>query len=272
LASSPKQKNRAGTTSSPDRVGTIYRALRHAIIEQALQPGAKLPEDAIGERFGASRTIVRHALGQLAAEGLVELRRNRGAAVATPSWDEARDIFDVRLALERLVVARLAGQLTGAQIERLQRHVDEEERARGNNEPLSIRLATEFHIVLAEMTGSPVLARYVSEIASRCGLTLALYSRPHSAECAVNEHRAVIAALTKGNAARAVKVMEDHLEAVAGRALIVARPHRERDIKDVLASYAPEGGRRKGRNGRRVKASLTSESFRGAAKRRARNP
>ena len=42
-----------------DRAGSIYRTLRHAIIEQALEPGAKLPEDTIGERFGASRTIVR---------------------------------------------------------------------------------------------------------------------------------------------------------------------------------------------------------------------
>src|SRR6266446_10671354 len=95
-----------------DRTEQIHRALRHAIIEQALEPGAKLPEDAIGERFGASRTIVRSALGQLAAEGLVELRRNRGAAVATPAWEDARDTFDVRLGLERLVVARLVGRLT----------------------------------------------------------------------------------------------------------------------------------------------------------------
>src|SRR3984893_15625942 len=155
--------------SSNDRVATIYRALRHAIIEQALSPGAKLPEDAIGERFGASRTIVRHVLGQLAAEGLVELRRNHGASVAIPSWQEARDVFDVRIGLERLIVSRLAGQLTPEQIKRLDAHVDDEEHARGTDEPLSIRLATEFHIVLAEMTGCPVLTRYVSEVASRCG-------------------------------------------------------------------------------------------------------
>src|SRR6266404_6828982 len=102
-----KAKAKPGT----DRARLIYRALRHAIIEQALEPGAKLPEDAIGERFGASRTIVRSALTRLAAEGLVELRRNRGAAVATPSWNEARDIFDIRLGLERLVMSRLAGRL-----------------------------------------------------------------------------------------------------------------------------------------------------------------
>src|SRR3954467_12911822 len=200
-----------------DRVGLIYRALRHAIIEQALAPGAKLPEDTIGERFGASRTIVRSALGRLASEGLVELRRNKGAAVATPAWEDARDTFDVRLGLERLVMSRLAGNLTREQIATLKAHVDQEEKARGHNEPLSIRLATEFHILLAEMTGSPVLTRYVSEVSSRCGLILALYSRPHSSECAVNEHRSVITALAAGDAKRASAVMAEHLEAVANR-------------------------------------------------------
>ena len=208
---------RSTSSNSTDRVATIYRALRHAIIEQALAPGAKLPEDAIGERFGASRTIVRHVLGQLAAEGLVELRRNRGAAVATPSWDEARDVFDVRLGLERLIVGRLAGRLTTEQVRRLDAHVDDEERARGTNEPLSIRLATEFHIVLAEMTGSPVLTRYVSE------------------------HRAIIAALAAGDASRAAAVMDQHLEAVAARALIVSRPPQAHDIRDILARYSDEG-------------------------------
>jgi len=227
-------------TPSTDRSAVIYRALWHAIIEQSLQPGAKLPEDAIGEKFGASRTIVRAALGRLAAEGLVELRRNRGAAVATPSWSEARDIFDVRVGLERLVVARLAGGLSREQIKTLKAHVDAEEQARGSNAPLSIRLATAFHIKLAEMTGNPVLARYVSEVSSRCGLILALYSRPHSSECAVSEHRAIIAALASGDSPRATALMDQHLDAVADRALIVSYPQKERDIKDILAPYALE--------------------------------
>ncbi len=221
------------------RVSAVYRALRHAIIEQALEPGAKLPEDAIGERFGVSRTLVRYALGQLAAEGLVEMRRNRGAAVAKPSWDEARDIFDVRRGLERLVVMRLAGQLTRDQITKLNQHVDSEEAARGKNEPLSIRLAGEFHILLSDMTGSALLTRYVSEVTSRSGLILALYGRPHSSECAVSEHRAVIKALAKGDAAAAIEVMDSHLEAVADRALIQSTTQKRRDLRDVLDAYVP---------------------------------
>ena len=223
-----------------DRAGSIYRTLRHAIIEQALAPGAKLPEDAIGERFGASRTIVRNALGQLAAEGLVELRRNRGAAVATPAWEEARDTFDVRLGLERLVMSRLAGRLTKEQISTLEAHVDQEERARGNNEPLSIRLATEFHILLAHMTSSPIQIRYVSEIAYRCCLTLSLYSRPHSTECAINEHRAIISALAKGDEAKVMDLMHHHLDSVANRALVAPTPQRGRDLLDILAPYADD--------------------------------
>lgn len=247
----PKDTTKIGSA----RAAAVYRALRHAIIEQALEPGAKLPEDTIGERFGVSRTLVRHALGHLAAEGLVELRRNRGAAVAKPSWDEARDIFDVRRGLERLVVMRLAGQLTREQAARLNDHVNDEGDARGKNEPLSIRLAGEFHIVLAEMTGSALLTRYVSEVTSRSGLILAIYGRPHSSECAVSEHRAIIDALTATDPMAAADVMDRHLEAVADRALIQTTSQKRRELREVLDAYVPStlgaGGARRIASARR---------------------
>lgn len=63
-----------------NRTEIVYKNLRQAIIEQALLPGDKLPEDIIGERFGVSRTIVRGVLTRLFSEGLVDLRPNRGAA------------------------------------------------------------------------------------------------------------------------------------------------------------------------------------------------
>jgi DNA-binding GntR family transcriptional regulator len=61
----------------------------------------------------------------------------------------------------------------------------------------------------------------------------------------VSEHRAIIAALVAGNAARASALMDEHLEAVASRALITARPPKERDIKDILAPYAAGAKRAK---------------------------
>lgn len=220
-----------------DRIGEICTALRRAILDQALKSGDKLPEDTLGERFGVSRTIARHALGQLAAEGLVDLRRNRGAAVARPSLEDARDLFDLRGGLEGVVVARLAGRLDEAQTAALRRHVATEEAARGKGDPVAIRLATEFHILLAEMTASPVLLRYVREVCLRCGLTLSLHGRPHSSDCAISEHRAIIDALASGDCAGAERLMATHLHAVADRALVEAPDLRSTDLMDVLAPY-----------------------------------
>lgn len=222
------------------RVQRVYRTLRRAIIEQALRPGLKLPEDTIGDKLGVSRTLVREALARLALEGLVELIPHRGASVAYPTLEEARDVFAVRRGLERMVAEALAGRLTKAQAQTLNIHVRNEEAALGRDGPESIRLAGEFHIQLAEMTGNALLLRYVQEVSSRCSLILAIYGRPHSSECAVSEHREIITALQAGDAARAADLMDSHLQAVATRALLA--PRTETDGLDLLTPYAQSEG------------------------------
>ncbi|MCU0820401.1 MAG: GntR family transcriptional regulator [Beijerinckiaceae bacterium] len=232
-----------GTKAEPrktPRAQSVYRALRRAILEQALRPGTKLPEDSIGEELGVSRTLVRDAFGRLALEGLVELTPNRGASVAYPTLEEARDVFEVRQALERQVMLSLAGRLSPAEIARLEDHVRREQDAQGRDGPESIRLAGEFHIILAEISGNALLSRYVQEVSSRCSLILAVYGRPHSSECAVSEHRQIIDALRKGDAATAIALMEHHLEAVAARAVLA--PRTPDDLALVLKPYARSEG------------------------------
>jgi DNA-binding GntR family transcriptional regulator len=211
-----------------------------AIIEQSLKPGARLPEDAIGETFGTSRTIAREALGRLAVEGLVELKQNRGAFVASPSLEEGRAVFVVRNGLERTVVQHLAGHLSEHDEERLRSHVESEQQASGRDEARSVRLAGEFHLALASMTGNQLLERYVTEVVSRCSLILARYGRPHSSECAITEHAEIVDALAAGDAATACELMEQHLDAVADRALPRVRANAE--LRDVLAPYAIAAG------------------------------
>lgn len=219
------------------RSDAVYRALRQAIIEQAILPGTKLPEDAIGARFGVSRTVVRRALSRLEADGLVEFRLNRGAAVARPGLDEAREIFAVRGCLESEVIRQLAGRLTAEQEATLTAHVDREAQARRHGSGAeSIRLAGEFHILLAELTGNRTLARYVGELVSRCSLILAAYARPHSPECAIDEHRRVIAGLRAGEADAVIDLMGRHLGGVEARADL--GPARQPlGLDEVLARY-----------------------------------
>jgi DNA-binding GntR family transcriptional regulator len=221
-----------------DRSDAVYSGLRRAIIEQVLMPGSKLPEDTIGETFGVSRTLVRSALARLAGEGLVEQVKNRGSFVASPSLAEAQQVFDVRRQLEGLVVERLAGALDPDQIKRLNAHVATERRLLGVEGPESIRLAGEFHILLAELTGNGLLARFVAEVVSRSSLILALYSRPHSSECGANEHAQIIAALVSGDAGTARRLMDHHLGAVQDRAFLPGPGAAARSLKDVLARYA----------------------------------
>lgn len=218
------------------RTERVHQQLRQAIIEQQLLPGARLPEDAIGESFGTSRTIAREALGRLAVEGLVELKPNRGAFVANPSLDEGRDIFVVRRALERVVAEMLAGNLSAQDIADLRDFAAAERQASDTNPSEAIRLSGEFHLLLARMTRNATLIRYITELVSRCSLILAMYGRPHSAECGANEHAEIVEALINGDAERAGALMEAHLRHVAGRALLTAAPAR--DIRLVLAEYA----------------------------------
>jgi DNA-binding GntR family transcriptional regulator len=222
---------------SEARSDAVYKGLRSAIIEQSLLPGTKLPEDAIGESFGVSRTLVRSALVRLAGEGLVEHAKNRGSAVASPSLAEAHQIFDLRRQLESFAVERLAGRLTAEQLKELRAHVAAERAVHALDGPKAIRLAGEFHVLLAQFTGNALLARYVSEVVSRSSLILALYSRPHSSECGSNEHQDIVDALHAGDAAKARLLMDQHLGAVQERALLPKDRNGERSLKEVLAAY-----------------------------------
>lgn len=221
-----------------ERVDAIYAGLRLAILEQVLQPGMKLPEDAIGEQFGASRTVVRRALELLASEELVDIRPNRGATVAKPSLEEARDLFSVRQDVEQLVIRRLCGNLTPAQVKRLDAQIAAEERAHREGRPEYIRHAAEFHLVLAEMTGSPLLARYMRQLVGRSALILGLYGRPRWTDCSVQEHRDLVACLVSGDRDRLEHLMHDHLEAVLTRAIETAGRDKDRILRDLLAPYA----------------------------------
>ncbi|WP_211264786.1 GntR family transcriptional regulator [Litoreibacter arenae] len=215
----------------------MYDSLRQAIIEQALKPGVKLPEDSIGETFSVSRTTVRSALVRLDAEGLVDLQPNRGASVAVPTIEEAHDIFEMRQCLEREVIERLCKMDAKPILKALKVHLAEEKKYLDVDTTRSIRLAGEFHILLAELTGSRILANYVNEIVSRCSLILARFAQAHSAKCGVDEHSEIIAAIEAGDADRAAAQMHQHLDGVQDRALLNPDDQDKDDVSAILARY-----------------------------------
>lgn len=216
-----------------------YEALRRAIIEQAIQPGTKLPEDELAAQFGISRTPVRAVLARLQAEGLVTGGGRRTASVATPSLGEARQVFAMRRALEREAVRLVAERWTPACARELENIVREEERARdAGDQRAAIRLAGDFHIALADMTGNFLLRRYLSETVSRCSLILAVHSRPHSEECAISEHRGIVERLRDTKPDEAIAAMEAHIDGIARRASLTEEKSDAPSLGGVLSRYA----------------------------------
>ncbi len=222
---------------SSSRSFPVYDSLRQAIIEQALKPGVKLPEDSIGETFSVSRTTVRNALVRLDAEGLVDLQPNRGASVAVPTIEEAHDIFEMRQCLEREVMQRLCKMDVKPVVKALKMHLAEERKYLDVDTTRSIRLAGEFHILLAELTGSKILANYVNEIVSRCSLVLARFAQAHSAKCGLDEHTDIIAAIEAGDPEQAIARMHHHLHGVQDRALLNPDDEEKNNVSEILSRY-----------------------------------
>lgn len=220
------------------RPDAVYAVLRRAILEQALGPGAKLPEDTIGEQLGVSRTVVRRALERLSAEELVDLEPNKGASVARPSLEESRDVFSIRMDLERMVTERVCGHLSPAQVQRLEASIAEEARSFEAGEPGYIRHAADFHVLLAEMSGSPLLHKYVRGLVARSALILGLYGRPDWPSCSMDEHRAFLDALRAGDASRAQALLRDHLDSVLNRALSTRVETSVPGIAEIVSAYA----------------------------------
>jgi len=74
----------------------VYRRIYEAIGGQELPPGTRLREDQMRQIFGVSRARIRKVFSRLAFEGLVQIEPNRGASVARPSAEEARETFAAR--------------------------------------------------------------------------------------------------------------------------------------------------------------------------------
>lgn len=198
-------------------VDEIYERIYVAILEHRLHPGTKLGEEKMAEIFGVSRARIREVLARLAHEQIVELFPQRGAYVAKPSIEQARDIFEARRLIEPAVLRRFADTLTPEKIQRIRQHIELEADARRRGDKrATIRLSGEFHTLLAELAGNSALARTMRELCMLTCLTIFLYDAPTAQSCRDDEHQVIIDAVAKRDRARAEKLMLDHLDHIEG--------------------------------------------------------
>ena len=192
--------------------GFIVEALTKAIVEHRLQPGSKLAEQKLADHFGVSRTLVRQALFQLSQNRLITMEPARGAFVAAPSVNEARQVFAVRRMLEAEMTRAFMREVTPAKLQALKDHLAEEHGAVIREDvPGRTELLRDFHVRIAELMGNEVLAQLLGELISRCALITLMYQTHSAAEHSSEEHAAIVSAMAAGDETLAVQLMNDHL-------------------------------------------------------------
>lgn len=220
--------------AADDIESRICAAVVGSVMSQRLKPGTKLPEAALCELFGVGRTVVQKALQRLAHDHVVELRPNRGAIVAMPSREEIGQLFEARRALEAAVLPLVAARATRADFAALRKQLRQEHKAMHNNDQTEwARLASAFHLRLGELSGNPLLQRYLNELISRCSLVVAIFQPPGNATCEHDEHARVVDFLESGKVAAAIAEMDKHLSELEAHIQLV-QPQGEQSLADML--------------------------------------
>jgi DNA-binding GntR family transcriptional regulator len=193
----------------------IRDAIRDAIVERRLSPGTKLSESDVGNLFNVSRTLARAALQALSYEGLVNVEKNRGAFVAYPSPEEARQIFAARRLVEPGILREAAARITPAEIQHLKQLLLEEGRLMGERGQTArraeIKASGDFHLMLAAISGNAIMQRFMEELVARSSLVIALYGQSTASSCGHSEHGDIIVAIERKDLDKACHLMVHHI-------------------------------------------------------------
>ena len=199
-----------------DRAAMIRDHLRDAIVDRRLAPGTKLNEAEVGTLFDVSRTVVRAALQALAFEGLVKTERNRGAFVANPTPDEARQVFASRRLIEPGIARAAAERVTPMDIASFRARLHDESRLLSERGPSArraeIHASGDFHLLLATVAGNAILLRFMEELVARSSLVIALYGRSGASSCGHGDHGNIVSAIESGDGDKAAQLLLTHID------------------------------------------------------------
>lgn len=214
---------------------TVYEALKQAIVELALEPGAALDEVKLAEKFEMSRTPVREALVRLAAEGLVTQLPNRNTIVSQISFGQLPVYFEA-LTLMYRVTTRLAA--TGRTV----RHIDEMRRyqrlyadaVERDDVPAMIAHNRDFHVAIAEAGGNPYFTGLFTRLLDEGRRILRLYYyksfNDHLPRKYADEHHEIVEAIEAQDADLCDRLAAAHAEQIVAQIQRYIDHNRTRDL------------------------------------------
>ncbi len=191
----------------------LKRKIEHEILMFNFKPGDRLDEARLAERYGSSRTPVREALRQLAAEGFVRIRAHRGAVVSGLSMAELIEMFEM-MSIYEGVCARLAAMHATA--DEMAQILEAHEACRSHCESEDFEgycLANAgFHEAIYRASHNSYLIKQTISTRNRLGAYRRFQLRRNNRlRESLREHEQVLEAIRKGAAEEADRLMRDHI-------------------------------------------------------------
>lgn len=192
----------------------VYLALREAIFEDVFAGSASLRERWLAEALGVSRTPVREALKRLVAEGLLKDVPEVGLVAHEPGLQDIEEIYSLRICLEGMAAGLAADMATDSDMSVLTRMQTQFERACEKDEVTQMtNVNAQFHDAICRAGKNQRLAELVNlfhDSVQRVGSTTLGY--PGRCDEAIQEHRALLDAIRRRDAAAAKRIAEEHMQ------------------------------------------------------------
>jgi DNA-binding GntR family transcriptional regulator len=208
----------------------VVSRLRHMLVEGEIPPGMRVPERALCETFGISRTPLREALKVLAAEGQVVLLPNRGARAAKLNAKDVRDLFEVCEGLEAIAGELACKRISDAELQELSRLHDEmrQHYERGDLAPY-YRCNRAIHETIVRASDNAVLVQLYDSVTARIrGARYVVPMPPDHWALAMREHEAIMNALVRRDGVALAHILQTHLR------------NKRRELR--MAGFADEDG------------------------------
>ena len=188
-----------------------YRELVEKIVSGAYPGGTKLTEEGLCREFGISRTPIREALLKLEAEGMIEPLPKRGVRIKVLDADEVRELFGCRRELETIALRRAIGNIPADELAELA--ADLEKLTAESDAAMGAIVETDgkMHQLLADYCGNRYLQTILRQLL-RQSAPYRIYRNRGNCRTAAKERLELIKSIRNGDAERAVKLLEAHID------------------------------------------------------------
>ena len=230
----PLKTSKPKTRVSENLSTRVYNQIKRLILCNEIMPGQKLNHQQLSERLGVSRTPVREALTRLVQEGYVSFLPNRGFTCKEIRMQEAEELYELREALEAFAVEKAIESLTDSGLDQLKNKVHSYGRDVENRFTRE-RLVydQDVHLAIARMSGNETLRNMLSHVFERIVLkrrTDGIYDSARGMS-AHQEHLSLLAAIERRDAAEAVAIVRNHIQ--AGKQNVMADLKQRQAIREL---------------------------------------